>query len=224
MDIWGFSSLFHLHKNVKITFLEHTHKGMHLVDTFLEVECLGFYFHRDTKRKSLPRTAASELPLFCWGRGWGVAGEGPTWAPDFWRAVSPTLKPPGGHSAIPLLGQVEIRTPASPRSWPKGGAHLSEGLGQRAGKSGPLGAKRVDREPSQGARSLKLSPNHHLGQTSRLWGKWEILGWREAGRQEKKGFGLTGHSDNNYNKANWYVSTQCRVSCILHYLCPHSKT
>lgn len=93
---------------------------MHLVDKFLEVDCLGFCFQGDAKRKSLPQIAASELPLFSQSRKGGCPRRGlhvGLWGftrPLIWSGSEPyfTPKPPAGHPAMPALGWVRVSTPA----------------------------------------------------------------------------------------------------------------
>lgn len=172
MDIWGFSSLVHSHN---ISFLEQIYKTY----KFLEVECLGFCFHWDPKRKSLPQAAASALPLFI---GEGELRKG------LHVGLSRTLiskhlgAPPwsfqgGGVPPVPLLDW-EMGTTAHPTNWKEGWAHLYKVLRRQAGTHGPSWGK-----VKSPARRL-LSPNHHVRQTRGLWGKWEIVRERRVGRKK----------------------------------------
>lgn len=176
------------------------------------------------KRKSLPGTAASSLPLFSKARG------PPERAPRGAARITPSLWFLSGCELY--LGASCHRWPWLPQLVPGAGRRMTTFIWGPGSGDWQVWAKIISQKPGQEAGHLKLHPDYHLGQTSRLWGNWQILGWRKSGGEEEvKDLGLNGHKDNDHNNnnnngnSNWYLlSDWFTESCILYSLSHHLPT
>lgn len=141
-------------RTLYITLLWHSPRGWRLAGKFLEVESLGFC------KEKVPPGAAAWVPLF--SRGRGTPGERAPWAPQFFLSIWLRGLPRASRGASCHLvpGREQSSTPSCPRSW-RGGA-------PEAGLAGLGSVGEEESGAGQEARSWKLSPDHHLGRTSRL--------------------------------------------------------
>lgn len=186
MDIWGFSSLVHSHN---ISFLEQIYKTY----KFLEVECLGFCFHWDPKRKSLPQAAASALPLFI---GEGELRKG------LHVGLSRTLiskhlgAPPWsfqGGGVTPFLYLTERWAPQLVPQTGRKGEHIY--IRFCGGRRAHMDLREEKSKAQPGGCWVQTTTCARQGDCEASGKLSEREGWGER----SKTLGLTGHDDKHYN-------------------------